>query len=305
VIRLVAAAAMMAGWLATPPVLAADAPPAGAMTAGEYIYRASGCYACHTDEKGGGKPLAGGYPLTTPFGTFYTPNITPDPETGIGKWSEQDFIRAMRKGLSPSGEHYYPSFPYASYTRMTDADLHVLWEFLKTVPPVKQSNRSHDLRFFARARSFVGSWKALYFRPGVYVPDPAKSPAWNRGAYLVEGPGHCGECHTPRSLFGGVKSDLPLAGTSDGPDDSVIPNITPDRKTGIGKWSQSDLVQYLSIGLMPDGDSAGDLMAEVIDNGLKYLRKEDLVAMAEYLKSLPPIEHAVRKPKKATRGEFD
>jgi len=295
-----------AGWLcAAPLAMAADQPPASPMSAGEYIYRASGCYGCHTDEKGGGQPLAGGHELKTPFGTFYTPNITPDPETGIGKWSEQDFFRAMREGVSPTGSHYYPSFPYPSYTKLTDEDLRALWTYLRSRPAVKQANKPHDLKFFARFRTFVGSWKALYFKPGAWQPDAKQSPSRNRGAYLAEAAAHCGECHTPRSALGGIKTDLRYAGTREGPDDSVVPNITPDKKTGIGKWSQGDLVTYLESGFMPDGDSAGDLMAEVIDNGLRYLRKDDLAAIAEYVRSLPPIEHAVRQPKKKQRGEFD
>jgi mono/diheme cytochrome c family protein len=294
------------GWLiATPPVFAADKPPSASLSPGEYIYRASGCYGCHTDEKGGGKPLAGGHALKTDFGTFYSPNITPDSETGIGKWGEQDFFRAMREGRSPAGDHYYPSFPYPSYTKLTDDDLRALWQFLKNQPPVKQANKPHDLKFFARARTFVGSWKALYFKPGAYQTDPGKPAAWNRGAYLAEAAAHCGECHTPRSALGGIKTGLHYAGSRDGPDNSVVPNITPDKQTGIGKWSRSDLVTYLETGLMPDGDSAGDLMAEVIDNGLQYLKKDDLAAIAEYVLSLPPVEHAVRKPKKKPRGEFD
>jgi len=268
------------------------------MSPGEYIYRASSCYGCHTDEKGGGQPLAGGRALKTDFGTFYSPNITPDPETGIGKWSEQDFFRALREGVSPSGDHLYPAFPYPSYTKLTDDDLRALWAFLKTQPPVKRANRPHDLKFFARARTFVATWKALYFTPGAYRTDPAHSASWNRGAYLAEAAAHCGECHTPRNLLGGVKQDLRYAGTREGPEGSVIPNITPDRNTGIGKWSQGDLVTYLEMGLEPGGDSAGDMMAEVIDNGLRYLKKEDLQAIAEYIRSLPPVEHAVHKPEK-------
>ncbi len=294
------------GWLvAAPFVCAADKPPAAAMSTGEYVYRASGCYGCHTDEKGGGQPLAGGYALTTDFGVFYTPNITPDPETGIGKWNEQDFFRAMREGRNPAGEHYYPSFPYPAYTKLTDDDLRALWAFLKSRPPVRQANKSHELKFFARARTFVGSWKALYFKPGAWQPAAGKPASWNRGAYLSEAAAHCGECHTPRSALGGIKTGLRYAGTREGPDGSVVPNITPDKKTGIGKWSKDELVTYLESGLKPDGDSAGDLMAEVIDNGLKYLRKDDLVAIAEYVLTLPPVEHAVRKPKKKARDEFD
>jgi mono/diheme cytochrome c family protein len=296
----------LAGWLlAAPWAWAADKPATANMGAGEYIFRASGCYGCHTDEKGGGARLAGGHALKTDFGTFYSPNITPDPETGIGKWGEADFFRAMREGLSPAGDHYYPSFPYPSYTKLTDDDLRALWAYLRAQPAVKQANKPHDLKFFARARTFVGSWKALYFKPGVYAPQAGKSAAWNRGAYLSEAAAHCGECHTPRSALGGIKTAMHYAGSKDGPDGSVIPNITPHKNTGIGKWSRSELMTYLESGLMPDGDSAGDLMAEVIDNGLRYLRKDDLAAMAEYVLSLPPVEHAVRKPKKKEKGEFD
>jgi mono/diheme cytochrome c family protein len=297
----------VAGWLllATPPLFAAGPAPGAPLSAGEYIYRASGCYGCHTDEKGGGKPLAGGHALKTDFGTFHTPNITPDVETGIGKWNEQDFFRAMREGRSPAGDNYYPSFPYPAYTRLSDDDLRALWTFLRAQQPVRQANKPHELKFFARPRSFVSSWKALYFTPGAYRPQAGRSASWNRGAYLAEAAAHCGECHTPRGALGGIKTDLHYAGSKDGPDGSVIPNITPDRQTGIGKWSKGDLVTYLETGLMPDGDSAGDLMAEVIDNGLRYLRKDDLAAIAEYVLSLPPVEHAVRKPKKKERGEFD
>jgi len=275
------------------------------MSPGEYIYRAAGCYGCHTDEKGGGAPLAGGHRLKTDFGTFVTPNITPDPETGIGKWSEKDFFRAMREGISPAGDNFYPSFPYPSYTKLTDDDLRALWTYLKSRPAVKRENAPHDLKWFARSRSFVGTWKSLYFRPGAWKPHPGKPDAWNRGAYLAEAAAHCGECHTPRGALGGVRTDMHYAGSKDGPDGSIIPNITPHKQTGIGKWSRGDLVTYLESGLMPDGDSAGDLMAEVIDNGLRYLKKEDLDAIAEYVLSQPAIEHAVREPKKKKRGEFD
>jgi mono/diheme cytochrome c family protein len=300
---------LLAGLLfVTPLAVAAGATPADlTLKQGEYIYRAAGCYGCHTDEKHASKPLAGGRALATPFGTFYSPNITPDLETGIGRWSEQDFRRALREGLSPSGDHYYPSFPYPSYTKLSNEDLHVLWIYLRSQPSVKQVNRQHDLKWFARARSFVGSWKGLYFTPGPYKPDAAKSAVRNRGAYLAEGAAHCGECHTPRSALGGIKKGMYYAGTRDGPDGSVVPNITPDKKTGIGRWRASEVAEYLKTGMTPDGDLAGDLMAEVIDNGLMYLRKEDLAAIVEYVLSLPPVEHAVRKAdKKPTkRGEYE
>ncbi len=270
---------------------------------GEYVFHAAGCYGCHTDEKHAGKPLAGGRALATPFGIFYAPNITPDAQTGIGRWREQDFIRALREGRNPAGANYYPSFPYPSYTKLTDKDLHALWIFLKVQSPVQQANRKHELKWFAPARSFVDLWKGLYFKPGAYKPDAAKSVAWNRGAYLAEAAAHCGECHTPRSALGGSKSGMHYAGTRDGPDDSVVPNITPDKKTGIGRWRVSELAEYLETGLTPDGDSAGDLMAEVIDNGLQHLRKDDLAAIAEYVLSRPPLEHSVRKAKKTVKKE--
>ena len=294
--------------LAAPLALAAEPVPEDALIKqGEYVYRAASCYGCHTDEKSGGKPLAGGHALVTPFGTFYSPNITPDAETGIGRWSERDFVRALREGKSPSGDNYYPSFPYPSYTKLTDDDMRALWAYLRSVPAVKQVNRQHDLNWYTRARSFVSSWKGLYFTPGAYKPDAAKSATWNRGAYLAEAAAHCGECHTPRGALGAVKSGLHYAGTREGPKDSVAPNITPDKKTGIGRWRVSELADYLETGMTPDGDSAGDLMAEVIDNGLRYLRKDDLTAIAEYVLSLPPVENSLQKPgkKPVKKAEFE
>ena len=274
---------------------------------GEYVYRAASCYGCHTDEKNGGKPLAGGHALVTPFGTFYSPNITPDAETGIGRWSERDFVRALREGKSPGGDNYYPSFPYPSYTKLTDDDLLALWAYLKSLPAVKQANRQHDLNWYTRARSFVSTWKGLYFTPGAYKPDVAKSATWNRGAYLAEAAAHCGECHTPRGALGAAKSGMHYAGTRDGPKDSVVPNITPDKKTGIGRWRASELAEYLETGMKPDGDSAGDLMAEVIDNGLRHLRKDDLAAIAEYVLSLPAVENSLQKSgkKPVKKAEFE
>lgn len=300
---------LLAGLLFAAPLAVAAGPSSTdpLIKQGEYVYRAAGCYGCHTDEKHGGKPLAGGHALVTPFGTFYSSNITPDAQTGIGRWSEQDFMRALRAGVSPTGDNYYPSFPYPSYTKLTDDDLRALWAYLKAQPPVQRANRQHDLKWFARARSFVSSWKRLYFTPGEYQPNAAKSATWNRGAYLAEAAAHCGECHTPRGALGGIKSGMHYAGTREGPDNSVIPNITPDKKTGIGRWRVRELAEYLETGMRPDGDTAGELMAEVIDNGLRYLRKDDLAAVAEYVLSLPPVEHSVRKAgkKPVKKEEFE
>jgi len=296
---------IVVGMLAAAPALGDSQPLDPVLKAGEYIFHAVGCASCHTDQKHYGAPLAGGRALKTEFGTFYPPNITPDRETGIGSWSEQDFVRALREGRDDEGDNLYPAFPYPAYTHLTDADLHALWTYLRAQPPVWQINRPHELRWFARARWSIGLWKLLYFTPGAYQPDPKQTASWNRGAYLAEAAAHCGECHTPRTMLGGLKTDTRYAGTRNGPEGSVMPNITPDRKTGIGRWSRGDLVTYMASGLAPDGDLAGDLMAEVIDNGLKYLTKDDLAAIAEYVQSQPPIEHSVRKPKTKKRSEFD
>ena len=272
---------------------------------GEYLFRAAGCAHCHTDTENKGAALAGGRALHSPFGTFYTSNITPDPDTGIGRWSEEDFLRALREGISPDGRHYYPAFPYTSYTRLSDADLRAIWKYLGSRPPVRQANKPHELPWYLRSRATLGIWKMLYFKSGPLQPQPDNSPAWNRGAYLVRAVAHCGECHTPRNLLGGFKTAQELAGNPHGVDDAVIPNITPDRKTGIGGWSESDIADYLETGMTPDGDFAGDAMAEVIDNSTSHLTPEDRRAIAVYLKSLPAVEtikhehdHAEKKPEK-------
>ncbi|MBI4183048.1 MAG: cytochrome c [Proteobacteria bacterium] len=260
---------------------------------GERVFAAAGCYACHTDVKGGGGPLAGGRALKTPFGIFHTPNITPDRETGIGAWGEADFIRALREGLARDGGHYFPAFPYASYSGMSDRDAADLWAYLRTVPPARRENRPHDLGFPFGIRALVGVWKWLYFAPGRFRPDPARGEAWNRGAYLVQALGHCGECHTPRDLLGGPKREMVLAGTSAGPEGGKVPNITPDEETGIGKWSEGDIVSLLEIGMTPDGDVVGDTMGEVVRHATGKLPKEDLKAIAIYLKSIPAVRNRV------------
>lgn len=279
-------------WLviAISPVLADDA-----RHHGEYLFRAAGCATCHTDEKNHGALLAGGRALKTSFGTFYTPNITPDPDTGIGRWSETDFIRALREGISPAGEHYYPAFPYTSYTQLTDADLRAIWIYLSSRKPVRQANKPHELPWYLRSRVSLGLWKKMFFHAGMFRPQPDRPAAWNRGAYLVNAVTHCGECHTPRNILGGFKPSLRLAGNADGVEGAAVPNITPDKKTGIGKWSETDLAEYLETGATPDGDYAGDIMAEVIDNSLAPLTKEDRRAIAAYVMSLPPLESAIHK----------
>ncbi len=291
---------------------AAISPPAQGAAAedrveqGRYLFHAALCAVCHTAEDG--KLLAGGRPILTPFGTFYTPNITPDPEHGIGRWSDDDFARALGQGVSPAGEHYYPAFPYTAYTRLTREDALAIKAHLNTVEPVSQPNRPHELAWFASFRWPLAVWKWLYFRPGEYVPDPGLDAQWNRGAYLARAAGHCAECHTPRNLLGALRDNRLYAGAVDGPEGKRTPNITPD-KTGIGGWTPKMLSFYLEIGMTPDGDFAGSLMADVIDQGTSKLTPEDRSAITTYILSLPPLpaepktkerDPAVNAPVRAT-----
>lgn len=255
---------------------------------GEYIFHAAGCETCHTDTANKGEPLAGGRPLKTPFGTFRTPNITPDPAQGIGKWSDAEFIRAMREGRSPSGEHYYPAFPYTAYTKMTDADLKDLRAYIFTLPASSKPNQPHDLGFPFNIRLGVMVWKWLNFKEGALPQVAGKDEAWTRGRYLVEAVGHCAECHTPRDKLGGLVASRWMAGSKDGAEGEPAPNLTP-HADGLAEWSEEDIAFALKTGMMPDGDSVGSLMAEVVENGTSKLSDADLAAMAAYLKSLPPI----------------
>ena len=272
---------------------------------GAYLFAVAGCAGCHTDAKHGGKPLAGGRALPTPFGTFYGPNITPDPEHGIGRWSDADFLRALRFGRAPDGSHYYPVFPYTSFTAMTDADILAIKAYIFSRPAVPRPDRAHDVALPLRWRFLLGFWKWLNFTPGPFRPDPSRSAEWNRGAYLTRAVGHCAECHTPRTWIGGFDRSLDMAGTEDGPEGQTVPNITPDPETGIGKWSLADITFALKTGLLPDGDDLGGLMAEVVDNGTARLREADLRAIAVYLKALVPIRHkVVRKRPAAVQDDW-
>lgn len=255
---------------------------------GAYVFRAAGCLACHTDSKGGGAPLAGGRALKTPFGTFYSPNITPDPETGIGAWSAADFIRALRHGTSPDGDPYYPAFPYTSYTGMTEQDMRALYAYLMAQPAVARENRAHELGFPYNMRFTLGIWQGLHFDPGAFQPDADKGDTWNRGAYLVRHLGHCGECHTPRGFLGAVDSSQELAGNPQGPDGGKVPNLTPG-PGGLGDWSESDIAYALKTGITPDGDFLSDSMGEVIDESTSHLSDDDLSAISSYLKDLRPL----------------
>ncbi len=274
------------------PAHADDTAAADLAARGAYLVRAGECATCHTDEKGGGKPFAGGRALATPFGTFYSPNITPDPATGIGRWSDADFLRALKRGVRPDGADLFPVLPYTSYTRMSDADALSIKAYLFSLAPVQQQNKPHDVKPFAW-RFPIKFWKWLFFTPGDFVPDATASPELNRGAYLVTALAHCGECHTPRNIAGATRPSLALAGTLDGPEGERAPNITPDAATGIGKWSADDLVALLKTGTKPDFDDVQGTMGEAVRDGFKYLNDADLKAIAAYILSRPPIDHLV------------
>jgi mono/diheme cytochrome c family protein len=265
----------------------------GDVARGEYVFRAAGCAGCHTDRDNHGPFLAGGRALSTPFGTFYAPNITPDPRHGIGGWTRSDFVRAMSRGVAPDGSHYYPVFPYTSYTRMRRDDLLALRAYLDQVPPVARPNRPHDIAWYLSFRPLMAIWKWLFFTPGTFENDPARPPEWNRGAYLARAMAHCGECHTPRNRLGVADVTRRLAGTRNGPEGKPVPNITPHPRRGIGRWDLDDLVYYLKTGMTPGGDFAGGLMAEVIDDGLRHLTDSDRKAVAAYVKSVPPVDAAI------------
>ena len=272
---------------------------------GEYIFRMARCGDCHTDKKNNGKYLAGGRELKTPFGVFYSTNISPDPETGIGSWSEQDFFNALRKGISPKGMHYYPVFPYTSFSGLKDEDIKKMWSYLKKQTPVNQADRKHDLPFLFSFRFPLTLWKYIFFTEGPFKEDPSRDSRWNRGAYLVRSVSHCAECHSPRNFLGALNESKFLSGNKEGAEiDSFSPNITPHKANGIGSWSESDLGSFLKTGMLPDGDFAGDLMADVIDDSLKNMKDSDLSAMISYLNTLSPLE-GIKKPQKKKKKSAD
>lgn len=264
-----------------------------AIERGEYVFRATGGCSCHTDMANDGAFMAGGRPIKTPFGAVYATNITPAVETGIGRWSDADFIRSMREGVGPDGKHYFPVFPYTSFTGMSDQDLLDLKAYLFSLPAVEQKNRDHELSGPFGWRPLLAIWKWLNFAPGAYQPNPERDAQWNRGAYLTTALGHCAECHTPRDIMGALKKDLAYAGSIEGPEGELAPNITPDAETGVGQWSATDMTWYLQTGFKPDGDDTQGLMAELIENGYRHINKADLNAIAAYLRSLPPLANRV------------
>src|SRR6202045_998526 len=250
---------------------------------GEYLARAGDCIACHTAREG--KIFAGGLPMETPFGTLYTSNITPDPQTGIGTWTSDQFFTTMHNGRFPDGGLLYPAMPFASYTKVTRADSDAIFAYLKTIPPVNQKNRPQDLRFPYDNRQLLLGWRTLFFTEGEYKPEPNKSADWNRGAYLVEGLGHCGMCHTPINALGGSSQSEAFKGGLIPMQNWYAPSLTSNREGGLGDWSIKDITDLLKTGISARGVVYGP-MAEVVYNSLQYLTDDDIRAMAVYLKGI-------------------
>lgn len=287
------AGAGIAWWLTAPKPVSAErletiAAIEGDAAAGETIFWAGGCASCHAApgaEDYARLVLSGGVRLTSDFGTFIAPNISPDPDAGIGSWSMSDFANAMLAGVSPDGSHYYPAFPYSSYVRMTDSDIADLFAFMKTLPESDVASMPHEVGFPFNIRRSLGGWKLLFFTDQPRVTLASEDPQLERGQYLVEGPGHCGECHTPRNLIGGFVANAWLSGAKNPEGEGVIPNLTPGGKS-IGGWSASDIAYYLESGFTPDFDSVGGSMVDVQKN-MANLKSGDRDAIAAYLKALP------------------
>jgi mono/diheme cytochrome c family protein len=293
-------------WILTlPAVVPASALPAHTsnLTNGETMFNIGGCSSCHAvpndnPEKVDRMRLGGGLALKSPFGVFYAPNISPDARDGIGNWSEANFVTALLKGTSDHGTNLYPAFPYTSYRYMRLDDVRDLLAYLKTLPPVPGRSRRHELSFPFNERRLLGIWKLLFLGEGSFVPDPSKSAQYNRGAYLVNGPGHCAECHSPRNILGGIIESQRFAGGPSPDGSDWVPNITPvGLQRDEEKWSEKDIASFLDGGMMPSGDFAGGTMAEVIKS-TSLLSREDRAAIASYVAALPPRQGPTPPPKK-------
>ncbi|HEX7341093.1 MAG TPA: cytochrome c [Rhodanobacteraceae bacterium] len=285
----------------------ADAASQSAQVArGAYLARAGDCASCHT--LAGGQPLAGGRPIPTPYGTIYTPNITPDMTTGIGTWSAEDFWRAMHDGIDAHGHYLYPAFPFTSFTRLTRQDVDAIYAWLRTVKPVHATRLPNTLSFPYSWRSLMGIWRMLYFDAGTYRPDPTKSAAWNRGAYLVKGLGHCADCHSPRNWLGATRDNSALAGAMIPQQDWYAPNLGTAQGNGLAGWSRQDIIDFLHTGRSTKGIAYGP-MAEVVHASLQYLTTADVVAMATYLMQRPsrptPIHYSRFVPPPVRRARED
>lgn len=280
---LMRAAVLSLSVLATTSALAQDPQSFDRVEKGRYLSVLGDCAGCHTAP--GGAPFAGGLALDTPFGKLVAPNITPDRETGIGNYSDDDFIAALQEGRGRDGKRLYPAMPYPAYTKMTRDDVLALRSYFKTLQPVNNAVESNQLPFPFNVRLVMTFWNWINFTPGRFVPDPNKSDEWNRGAYLVEGPAHCGTCHTPKTALGGDKASTPLVGaTLQG---WFAPDITANSHTGIGAWSKQDVVAYLKTGANPHTLASGP-MSEAITHSTSQMADADLNAIAAYLKDSKP-----------------
>jgi len=295
--RLLLLAALVVGaavlvWLLVPSRASVEIPAgvssadAGMAERGAYLVRASGCVSCHWDKKGAGQPFAGGLSLKTPFGTFRSPNITPDKATGIGTWSDEDFVRALTQGQGVHGEELYPVFPYTSFSAMTVEDALAIKAYLFTLSPVSAPRRADDVAFPFSWRSLMKPWKLLYFGGAKPLAnDPSQDTTWNRGRYLVA-VGHCGECHTPRGFLGAQIAERKLQGNPRGPEGGKVPALAGANAKEFAAWSVDEIAEYLKTGTKPDFDNAQGAMDEVIQDATKHLTDEDRRAIALYLKSL-------------------
>src|ERR1700716_4516169 len=259
------------------------------------MFDAGGCSSCHAVPKQPDRTrLGGGLAIPSPFGTFYAPNISPDPVDGVGRWTEAEFVDAVTKGISPDGFHYFPAFPYTSYQHARVEDVRDLFAYLKTLPVVSGKVRDHDVPFPFNVRRNIGIWKLLFMDGKPFMPDAARSAQWNRGAYLVNSLGHCAECHSPRNFLGGIVAAQRFAGGPNPEGEGWVPNIT---QKGLGEWSEKDITYFLETGATPDNDTAGGSMARVIKN-ISQLSPEDRAAIAEFLKSLSPVDGPPRPARK-------
>jgi len=285
-ILVVVALALAAFWFLTIPntfPASALAPRTPDLANGKTMFHAGGCASCHAIPKQEDKTkLGGGLALGSPFGTFYVPNISSDRTDGVGAWSEAQFVTAMVKGISPAGEHLFPAFPYTSYQRMTLADIRDLFAYLKTLPAVTGKVRDHALPFPFNIRRTLGLWKFLFLDGRPFTADPSQSAQWNRGSYLVNAPGHCAECHSPRNMLGAVKRNLRFTGGPSPDGKGGVPNITQQK---LKNWTVKDIADTLTTGMTPDADFVGGSMVEVVRN-TSQLSEPDREAMATYIKSL-------------------
>ena len=285
----VAVLGLAAFWVITIPAMVptgALGPHTPDLANGKEMFLIGGCSSCHAVPKQEDSTrLGGGLGLVSSFGTFYVPNISPDTKDGIGGWTEAQFITALTKGSSPEGEHLFPIFPYTSYRWMKFDDLRDLFAYIKTLPPIAGKSRDHDVPFPMNIRRLVGGWKLLYLDRGTFTSDPSQSTQWNRGAYLLNGPGHCAECHSPRNRVGAIVTGKRFSGSPTPYGQSGFPNIT---QLKLKDWSEAEIAETLETGMTADGDRVGGPMVEVVHN-TSQLSAEDRAAMAAYIKSLPPL----------------